>query len=62
MDKISGEVTTTRSILQSLTKKAIPVKSKFPRVQSRLMITLEKVLRSMLHHSTSAVTMAWMKS
>lgn len=58
MDSIRGEVTARMSIFHSFTKYAIPTKTQFPSVQSRLMITLEKVLCSMLNHSTSAETSA----
>lgn len=53
MANIRGEVAARMSILQSLTKYAIPTRIKFPSVQSRPMIMAEKVLCSMLNHSTS---------
>lgn len=58
MDSIRGEVTARMSIFHSFTKYATPARIQFPSVQSRLMITPEKVLCSMLNHSTSAETSA----
>lgn len=60
--KISGAVTARMSILHSFTQYAIPTRIQFPSVQSRPMITPEKVLCSMLNHSTSEVISAQMKS
>lgn len=61
IDRIRGEVTARISFLHSFTKYAVPTKIQFPIVQSRLMITPEKVLCSMLNHSTSAETLAQVK-
>lgn len=58
IDRIRGEVTARISFLHSFTKYAVPTRIQFPIVQSRLMITPEKVLCSMLNHSTSAETLA----
>lgn len=52
-DSSRGEVTARMSILHSLTKYAHATKIQVPRVQSRLVITPEKVLFSMANHSTS---------
>lgn len=61
IDRIRGEVTARISFLHSFTKYAMPTRIQFPIVQSRLMITPEKVLCSMLNHSTSAETLAQVK-
>lgn len=61
MDNIRGEVTAKMSILHSVTKYAIPTRTKFPSVQSRPMIIPEKVRCSMPNHSTSVDKSAQMK-
>ena len=52
-DSMRGEVTARMSILHSLIQYAIPARSQFPIVQSRLIITPAKVLCSTLNHSIS---------
>ena len=62
MDTIKGEVTATMSILHSFTLYAIITRIQFPSVQSRLIMTPEKVLFSMPNHSTSGDMSAQMGS